>query len=72
MALIVVGTNAHMSQRIDPGTYYRQYLKTGIFASRKQDQKLYEVMYDMNEPDLEENSAYFNVDRRFIKLKFIK
>ena len=72
VALIVVGTNAHMSQRIDPGTYYRQYLKTGIFASRKQDQKLYEVMYDMNEPDLEENSAYFNVDRRFIKLKFIK
>lgn len=71
LALIVVGTNSHMGLRIDPGTSYRKYLRTGVFASRMQDQKLYDVQYNLNEPELEPASAFFTCEREFIKFKFM-
>ena len=70
IALLLCGSNQHMAvDRLNMGNIYRKYLKTGIFAMRKQDQKLIETQYNMNEPELDVGDAYFEFERNFIKFK---
>lgn len=72
IALILCGSNQHMAvDRLNMGNIYRKYLKTGVFAMRKQDQKLIETQYNMNEPELDVGDAYFEFERNFIKFKSV-
>lgn len=73
IAFIIAGDNQAVTvSRINDGVIYHKYIKTLAFTVRRQDQKLIEAPYNMNEIELDQGNAYFEVERQFIKIKLIE
>lgn len=73
IAFIIAGDNQAVTvSRINDGVIYHKYIKTLAFTVRRQDQKLIEAPYNMNEIELDQGNAYFEAERQFIKIKLIE
>lgn len=73
ISFIIAGDNQAVTvSRLNDGVIYHKYIKTLAFTVRRQDQKLIESPYDMNEIELDQGNAYFEAERQFIKIKLIE
>ena len=67
---IMAGTHQHMAKtRIGLPRHYKELIKTAVFSMRVSDQDFIDKPFNSREPELENDSAFYAVEKQFIKIK---